>query len=446
MVPEILERRARLLSQVPPGPGPVLYWLGRDQRAAGNWALLYAQALALERKAPLAVVFTLTPGYLGAGPRMYDFMLRGLAALEVRLTAAGIPFFLLRGDPPAAFDAFAKQTNAGAGVVDFDPLRLKRRWRQKAAETLALFEVDAHNIVPAWVVSQKAEWGAYTLRPKIHRLLSDYLTDFPPLVRHPFPWKTAVKAVDWEAVRKECGAGAPGPLPSGEAAAVKALALFLRQRLEGYDEKRNDPNADGQSELSAYLHFGQLSAQRAAKEARRVGWESKDGQAFLEQLIVRRELSDNFCLYNPHYDLFEGFPAWAQKTLNEHRRDQRPFLYSREQFEAAATHDPLWNAAQREMVNTGKMHGYMRMYWAKKILEWSPSPEEALATAIFLNDRYELDGRDPNGYAGIAWAIGGTHDRPWFDRPIYGMIRYMSEGGARGKFDVKAYIQRQPPG
>ncbi len=163
--------------------------------------------------------------------------------------------------------------------------------------------------------------------------------------------------------------------------------------------------------------------------------------AFLEELIIRRELSDNFCFYNPRYDSFDGFPEWARKTLNEHRKDRRPYLYSLEQFETAQTHDKLWNAAQTEMVKRGKMHGYMRMYWAKKILEWTPSPEVAMEVAIHLNNRYELDGRDPNGYAGIAWSIGGVHDRAWNERNIFGKIRYMSYNGCKSKFNIEGYVE-----
>ncbi len=166
--------------------------------------------------------------------------------------------------------------------------------------------------------------------------------------------------------------------------------------------------------------------------------EAKD--TYLEELIIRRELSDNYCLYNPHYDTVEGFPAWAKTTLNAHRNDPREFVYSYEEFDHGETHDALWNAAQLQMVRTGKMHSYMRMYWAKKILEWSKTPEDALATAIALNDRYELDGRDPNGYVGVAWSIGGVHDRPWFNRPIFGAVRYMNANGCAKKFDVNRYI------
>jgi deoxyribodipyrimidine photo-lyase len=167
-----------------------------------------------------------------------------------------------------------------------------------------------------------------------------------------------------------------------------------------------------------------------------------DSSAFLEELIVRRELADNFCEYTPLYDSPDAFPQWARTSLDTHVSDKRDYLYSREQFEQAKTHDEAWNACQRELLKTGKMHGYMRMYWAKKILEWTRNYTEAMEIAIYLNDTYELDGRDPNGYAGIAWSIGGVHDRPWFDRPIFGVIRYMNASGLAKKFDVQEYCRR----
>jgi deoxyribodipyrimidine photo-lyase len=422
--------------------------MSRDQRVAGNWALLRAQALALERRAPLAVVFTLAPEFLGAPLRAYDFMGKGLAQVEARLSAAGIPFHLLFGPPEQTLPTFAARHRVGTVVTDFDPLRAKTRWKKSVADrlTVRLEEVDTHNIVPAWIASPKHEYGAYTLRPKLHRLLSEFLVEFPPLVRHPFPWAKKAPVVDWDRafarLKPDPRVGPVSWIAPGEAAGAKTLGLFLKNRLEHYGKKRNDPTEEGQSDLSPFLHFGQVSAQKVALEVRRRAWDTESGQAFLEELIVRRELSDNHCLYNPHYDSFEGFPAWAQKSLNAHRRDKRAFLYKRDDFEQAATHDPLWNAAQMEMIKRGKMHGYLRMYWGKKILEWSPSPKEALSTAIYLNDRYELDGRDPNGYSGIVWSIGGVHDRPWFDRPVYGQIRYMNANGCKSKFNVDGYIER----
>jgi deoxyribodipyrimidine photo-lyase len=234
--------------------------------------------------------------------------------------------------------------------------------------------------------------------------------------------------------------GLPGVAP-GAVAGQRQLRHFLGEKLAAYGDSRNDPAQDGQSGLSPYLHFGQLSAQRVYLEVIRTGPLRQSQEAFLEELIVRRELADNFCHYNPDYDNSKGFPAWARETLKQHCADRRSYLYGAAALAAARTHDPAWNAAQRQLVETGKMHGYMRMYWAKKILEWTSDPDAALAIAIELNNHYSLDGRDPNGYAGIAWSIGGVHDRPWGERAIFGKIRYMNAAGLRRKFkDLDAYI------
>jgi len=445
-------RRIRVLKEGGPGTGPVVYWMSRDQRVADNWALLFAQELALERKVPLAVVFCLVPSFLEATIRQYGFLLKGLREVETRLGELGIPFFLLSGEPGREVPRFAADHGVGSIATDFDPLRVKRKWKQETADTvdLSIYEVDGRNIVPCWVASSKQEFGAYTLRPKIRRILPDFLTEFPSLPPHPIPWKGPVPQTDWARIEGSLQVDRTVPevdwLGPGEGAARELLHQFLHEKLSTYSERRNDPTKDGTSHLSPYLHFGQISAQRVALEVRkqeRVNAEASE--AFLEELIVRRELSDNFCFYNPNYDCFSGFPAWAQKTLNEHRRDRREYVYSAQEFEEGRTHDDLWNAAQLEMVRTGKMHGYMRMYWAKKILEWTESPEEAIRIAIYLNDRYELDGRDANGYSGIAWAVGGVHDRAWGERPIFGKIRFMSAGGCKSKFNVKAYIGKHLP-
>jgi len=306
--------------------------------------------------------------------------------------------------------------------------------------------VDSHNIIPCWMASPKQEFAAYTFRPKVNKLLPGFLDSFPSLKKHPFSWIKRSRQVNWKKAREGLDVDDSVPpvegIKPGEAAAKKTLRHFISQKLAAYDSQRNDPNRDALSNLSPYQHFGQISAQRVALEVRKAGVPEGDREAFLEELIVRRELADNYCYYNKNYDNFCGFPDWAQKSLNEHRKDEREHRYSRAQLEKGRTHDELWNAAQVEMVKTGKMHGYMRMYWAKKILEWTKSPEQAQKTAIFLNDKYELDGRDPNGYTGIAWSIGGVHDRAWFSRPIFGKVRYMSFGGAKSKFDVDAYVAK----
>ena len=427
--------------------GPVVYWMSRDQRVADNWALLYAQQLALERKTPLAVVFCLAPDFLGATVRQYGFMLRSLVYTMQGLRELEIPFYLLLGDPVKKMRSFVLEHDVAAVVTDFDPIRTKIEWRSRAAEasSAAFFEVDAHNIVPCRFASPKQEYTAATFRPKLQRLLPEFLTEFPRLTPHPFPLSHRFPVFEFQSVLEQlnidCSVGEVDWLEPGEIPALRHIIDFIEEKLPFYDELRNDPCALGQSGASPWLHFGHISAQRIALEiVRRCGMNASS-EAFLEELVVRRELSDNFCLHNPAYDRVEGFPSWARLTLAQHRVDHRSYLYSREQFENAVTHDRLWNAAQRSMVLYGTMHGYLRMYWAKKILEWSPAVGDALATAVYLNDRYQLDGRDPNGYTGIAWSLGGVHDRAWGERAVFGKIRYMNDKGCRRKFNVDAYIE-----
>jgi len=441
------QERIAELKEGPRRAGPVVYWMSRDQRVADNWALLHAQEEALARQSPLAVVFCLAPSFLGATLRQYAFMLAGLEEVAHRLAGFGIPFFLLEGEPAEEMSRFVEGEGVSLLITDFDPLRIKRSWKEAVAARISIpfREVDAHNIVPCRRASPKPEYSAATLRRKLARLIPDFLEEFSRLAAHPFPWTRSPGPVPWAELLSRLPVDRSVPVVTaivpGESAAHRALAAFLDEYLEGYATDRNDPNRNGQSGLSPYLHFGHLAPQRVAL-AVAAGGTSEAREAFLEELVVRRELSDNFCWYNDRYDRVEGFPDWAKKTLDRHRGNPREYRYSREALERAETHDPLWNAAQKEMVITGKMHGYLRMYWAKKILEWSGSPEEALATALHLNDRYELDGRDPNGYAGIAWSIGGVHDRPWGERPVFGMIRYMNFKGCVRKFDVQAYIAR----
>jgi deoxyribodipyrimidine photo-lyase len=228
----------------------------------------------------------------------------------------------------------------------------------------------------------------------------------------------------------------------GTREALSRLRRFVDERLARYDGDRNEPTPYATTELSAHLHFGHISPLTIALAVQESGAGKENIDALIEELIVRRELAINFVARNPDYDRLDGCPEWARKTLAEHRSDRRPFLYSASELETAQTHDPLWSAAQKEMVLTARMHNYLRMYWAKKILEWTPDAETAFQIAIDLNDRYEMDGRDPNGYTGVAWAIGGKHDRPWPERPIFGTVRFMSYESTRKKFDSKAYIAR----
>ncbi len=430
--------------------GPVIYWMSRDQRVGDNWALLYAKQLAIEHDSNLAVAFCLVPRFLGATCRKYLFMLQGLKEVEKNLQALNIPFFLLLGDPHKEITRLLGEMNAGALVCDFSPLRESQEWKSVLASEVEIpfYEVDAHNIIPCWFASPKQEWSAYSFRPKVHRLLFEFLDEFPALQKigqGNYPLGNSPVENDWDAARESVRADASdaaqqvNSIMPGEEAAIKQMVYFLEHKLAGYESNRNDPNKDGQSGLSPYLHFGQISAQRIAQEVLR---SLKDAGAFLEEMIVRKELSDNYCYYNQHYDDMQGFPAWAKTSLGEHERDRREYLYTLQELENAQTHDDLWNAASQEMMQTGKMHGYMRMYWAKKILEWTESPAVAQAAAIYLNDRYELDGRDANGYTGIAWSLGGLHDRAWKERAIFGKVRYMNYTGTKRKFDVQAYINK----
>jgi deoxyribodipyrimidine photo-lyase len=225
----------------------------------------------------------------------------------------------------------------------------------------------------------------------------------------------------------------------GTAKAKKHLENFIKIKLDHFQELRNDPSLDYLSNMSPYLHFGQISPVYIALRVLKT--KSPGKEAFLEELLVRRELSMNFVFYNDNYDSFDGLPLWARKSLREHNRDKRKYLYTLKELENAKTHDSYWNAAQEEMKITGKMHGYMRMYWGKKILEWAKTPEKAFKIALYLNNKYELDGRDPNGFTGVAWCFG-KHDRPWRERNIFGKIRYMNASGLKRKFDADQYVRK----
>jgi deoxyribodipyrimidine photo-lyase len=443
----MLCERCKYLTATNNKVGSVVYWMQRDQRAIDNWALIKAQNMALQMKQSLVVVFCLQKSFLGATSRHFDFMLRGLIETANTLKEKAISFAILRGDPEEVLPRFLSKLDAGTLVTDQNPLRTTLQWKEKVANNLRIpfVEVDAHNIVPVFKASDKQEFGAYTIRPKINRLLQSYLVPFPEIQRNPFQLNKDLKAFleplllenslpefdRYKSISKING------LIPGSVGAQKVLGEFIKSKLSQY-HLRNDPNKDVCSGLSPYLHFGQVSAQSVALEVINSGVPAKE---FLEELIVRRELSDNFCYYNKDYDNISGFPNWAKETHFKHKKDVRTFNYSLLELENAQTHDNLWNAAQKQMTIQGRMPGYLRMYWAKKILEWTISLEEALQISIYLNDKYQMDGRDPNGYTGIAWSLGGLHDRAWAERPVYGKVRYMNYNGCKRKFDIDEYVK-----
>jgi len=422
----------------------VAYWMSREQRVNDNWGLLFAMEKARANNVPLVVIFNLVPEFIDATNRQFFFMLQGLEKVSKDLEKLHIPFILLQGKPEETIPDLIQNKAIGCLVCDFDPLKIKQQWISGVTKKISIpfIEVDSHNIVPCRHASPKQEYGAYTIRPKINKLLNTFLSEFPNIKPQSEKFYGETN-VDWIKLLKTYEPSDKEKISwiePGEKAALEGFSFFIQNHLKNYADKRNDPNAGVLSNLSPWLHFGHISAQRVALETIKNHQRSKNTDAFLEELIIRKELSDNFCFYNKDYDSVNGFPEWARKTLNEHKNDTREHIYSTEEWENAQTHDPLWNASQMQMKTTGKMHGYMRMYWAKKILEWSPTPQKALETAIYLNDKYELDGRDCNGYAGCAWAIGGVHDRAWTEREVFGKIRYMNYNGCKRKFDVEKYI------
>lgn len=446
----------------------VLLWVQRAQRATDNRAANLAVKIGNALELPVVALFTLAPGYPDATLRAYQFMAEGLAELPEAFAARGIAWTLRVGDPPAVVPEVVQQLEAGVIVTDLDPLRIARGWKAAVAEsvTIPVVAVATDSIVPPSTFP-KIEYAARTIRPKLWRKVASepQLLDAiptthakqPQLSVHPGPDPLhVVSKLGFTRVEK------PSDLRGGSGAAQVVLKSFVADRLAAYASSRNLPDRDHTSRLSAYLHFGQISplAVTRAVIAARAGdaaWEAPKGKAvignghavtdeplqtFLDEVVTQRELAINFCLREPAYDAWEGLPDWGQRTLLEHLGDLRPAIYSPSDLERGNTTDALWNAAQRQMVHEGYMPNRLRMYWAKQLLIWTKHPEEALEIAIDLNDRYQLDGRDPNGYANIAWAIGGRHDRPFPPRkPVLGLIRPMSSRGMARSFDTLTYIR-----
>jgi deoxyribodipyrimidine photo-lyase len=421
----------------------------RAQRGVDNSALDTAVEAANALGKPAVVFFAPIPFYPHANLRHYRFLAEGIPDIAESLHERNIGF-VLRRFPGHSLVKFCEEVRPALVVGDENPMREPESWRQAATKKLKLplWTVDADVIVPSGLL-QKAQYMAHIIRPRLQAQLGRFMVA-PRNTKARVAWKMPKQLAqlesdfditqDWPLDRS---VSAVSTFRGGTKEGLRLLQEFIQHGLNGYTSKRNKPELDGTSRLSPYLHFGHigpLAVALAVQAAADVPKADKD--AFLDQLITWRELAVNLVRFNSNYDNFECGEAWAHRTLAQHAKDDRPVLYSELQLEQAETHDPLWNAAQMQMVNRGWMHNYMRMYWAKKILEWSPSPAQAYQTAVFLNDKYLLDGRDPNGYAGIAWSIVGKFDRPWFDRPIFGQIRYMSARSTGKKFDRKNYIQQ----
>ncbi len=446
MITRIDPGRVRPLNDAAPRTADyVLYWMQSSHRTMDNPALVYAGERADRMHLPLIVYFGLWQSYPETNYRHVRFMLEGITEVARSLESLGIRFVLRIEEPVTGVRSLAH--NAAVVIVDRGYLRLQQAWYRTAAEQCRcpLIQVEGNVVVPVEVASQKEEYSAATFRPGVTRQLDRFLhpvesvsprksslsLDVPTLAGETTDNLLSRITIDRTVPPSDRFRG-------GTTEADRRFEQFLTHRLEGFAENRNDPGGDGSSDMSPYLHFGQVSPVTLAVLAQEHG--GSGTPAFLEELIVRRELAVNFVRYNEGYDSYLSLPAWAQRTLALHQADQREYGYTPDELERAATHDPYWNAAQQEMMKTGKMKGYMRMYWGKKILEWSTTPRDAYSVALYLNNKYEIDGRDPNGYAGIAWCFG-KHDRPWRERPVFGMVRSMTDQGLLRKFDMDRYLK-----
>jgi len=428
----------------------VLYWMQQSQRAEENHALEYAIYAANTLKQPLVVAFGLTDAYPDANLRHYTFLLEGLQETAAALAARGIKFILRRGHPPEIAERLGKY--ASLIICDRGYLRHQRAWRDEVAQRAdcRVAQIESDVIVPLEIASNKAEYAARTFRPKIMKQIDRFLQPIPRLSLDYPSLDLDLHGDDFTDIPAFLSslnidrrvAPASRFFRGGTSEAKRRFREFVEQRLQYYDDHSNQPQTNDISQMSPYLHFGQISPVYLARQVQASPHSiEQTGDAFLEQLIVRRELAMNFVSYTPDYDAFSCLPNWAQITLRDHEADRREYLYSREELDSANTHDPYWNAAMQEMKQTGFMHNYMRMYWGKKILEWTCSPAEAFATTLTLNNRYFLDGRDPNSYAGVAW-LYGVHDRAWNERPIFGKVRCMTASGLERKCDMPAYIRK----
>jgi len=500
----MLSKRTRVLTETKIVPSDnsndcVVYWMQRDMRTQDNWALLLSQYLAQQKNLPLHVVHVLSsppPSHtlssdsdedddtppplerLHTTQRHGQFLLGGLEFVHDELKAKNVPFHVIHTSyerqhqqQPNVLENFLNEYNPSVVVCDTNVLRHVRRWNESPALknaldaiNIPLYQVDAHNIVPVWYASPKREVGARTLRSKLHKLVEECLQnkDFnngsiPSFVGNEhlknfaedesdvnFDYRLHEQVLDWDDSVKDVLRKEQKP---GTTAALTIFEDFCKSGLRHFSMLRNDPNNDGVcSNLSPWFNHGHLSFATCMRYLRTHNRDSEGKAAFIEEGFVRRELSDNFLWYAPDtYDTLDAGAQWARDSLELHTPDPREYLYKLNEFESGKTHDDLWNAAQIQMLSTGKMHGFLRMYWAKKILEWTATPTDALRYAQYLNDKYSLDGRDPNGFCGVAWSIFGNHDMGWKEREIFGKIRFMNYNGCKRKFKIDEFVCRYPP-
>ncbi len=435
-----------MLADLAVGDGQyVLYWMQSAVRTHDNHALEWGATEANRLDLPLVVGFGVDQHYPESSARHHRFLIEGLAEVQPDLERRKIGFRVEVGAPNEV--ALDLSTRAAAVVTDRGYLRHQRQWRQDVAARAGrrLVEVETNMVVPVEMASTKREYAARTLRPKIHRHLDEMLTEVPTVALH-HDGRSLSGGVDLSdpsgltsGLDIDHGVDTTTRFSGGQESARTRLDLFLESRFSGYADKRGEPSVEMTSGLSPYLHFGHISPVTAVLAAADTGVSGAAYDTFVEELVVRRELSHNYVWFEPNYDSFAALPEWARKTLAEHADDPRHDTYSRSELEGGQTHDRYWNAAMAEMRHTGYLHNHMRMYWGKQILAWMKSPEEAYDTALHFNNRYLLDGRDPNSYAGVGWCFG-LHDRAWPERDVFGKVRTMTSSGLRRKKDIDAYV------
>ena len=463
----------------------VLYWMQRDVRTADNWALLLAAHIAETQNVPLHVFHVLPPPPASSStaadedhpPALEDlpmterhgrFLLGGLECVHNELAKVSVPLHILKSLSHRLVKStiesqLVEELKPCAVICDFTPIRHVRKWMEgtmvqsMTKSKIPLWQVDAHNVVPVWHAAPVRQVGARTLRPKIHKVLQDYLQKFPKfkgnahivdketkqnlqaVTASKFDYDDLQNFLDWDGTVKVVKWATPGT-----EGAKKQFEFFVMNGLKKYDTLRNDPNhAKICSNMSPWLNHGHMSFQRCIMAIKKLNRYATGSASFIEEGLIRRELSDNYLYYTPDdYDSLDAAAGWARETLDTHTSDRREYVYDLEELELGKTHDDLWNAAQLQVVREGQMHGFLRMYWAKKILEWTESPDIALRTAQYFNDKYALDGKDPNGFVGVGWSIMGIHDQGWKEREIFGKIRYMNYAGCKRKFKVADFVKK----
>ena len=423
-----------------------LYWMQQSQRTELNHALEFAVQRANQHQDPLLVVFALTDEYPDANVRHYQFMLEGLQQVSSALARRKIKFLIRLGNPPDVVSELAK--NASEVICDHGYLRHQVTWRNEVASSarMRLWQVESDAIVPVERASEKREYAARTIRAQLNEAAEEYLHDLNTTAIEKDAIALPIDGEDISDIGVVLGkltldrtVESVSEFVGGTSKAKAHLRQFIEDRLSSYGD-RKDLLGEPVSYLSPYLHFGQISPVEVALRIRALSSDEDQRASFLDELLVRRELAINFVHYESEYDSTNSLPDWATQTLAKHEDDEREYHYTATELESAATHDPAWNAAMTEMKHRGYLHNHLRMYWGKKIIEWTNTTNHAFRTALELNNKYFLDGRDPNSFANVLWLFG-LHDRAHGERQVFGKVRYMSFDGLRRKCDLDAYIE-----